>query len=60
VNNPQWSWVLQCPCGATLEGDSEDAIVSVSFDHLREKHPDMVDIYEREHILFMAQQLMRS
>ena len=59
MNGQQWIWVLQCPCGATLQGDSEDAIVNVSFDHLHEQHRDMVDIYQREHILFMAQQFMR-
>jgi predicted small metal-binding protein len=47
-------WVLHCPCGVRLEGDTEDEIVDVSFDHLSEQHPDMADSYEREHIVFMA------
>jgi predicted small metal-binding protein len=47
-------WLLRCPCGAALEGSSEDEIVELSFDHLRAEHPDMADEYEREHILFMA------
>ena len=37
-----------------MRGDTEDGIVDVGFAHLREEHPDMVDDYEREHILFMA------
>ena len=45
-------WVLRCPCGETLTGDTEDDIVDVSLAHLRAEHPQME--YEREHILFMA------
>jgi hypothetical protein len=56
----QYYWVLRCPCGTTLQGDSEDEIVDVSFAHLREKHPDMADEYEREHVLFMAQRFVRT
>ena len=50
----KYEWALHCPCGTTLLAPSEDEIVDVSFAHLREKHPDMADHYEREHILFMA------
>jgi hypothetical protein len=56
---PQLHYVLQCPCGERLTGDTEDDIVDVSFAHLREKHPDMADSYEREHILFMALRLRK-
>jgi hypothetical protein len=55
----RFHWVLQCPCGATLTGETEDEIVEVSFAHLRENHPDLADDYEREHILFMAQRLVK-
>lgn|GEM_PF-1031990 len=54
ADEPRFEWVLHCPCGESLRGDSEDAIVETSFAHLREKHPEMADHYEREHILFMA------
>ena len=47
-------WVLDCPCGERLKGDSEDDIVEVATAHLAELHPHMADQYEREHILFMA------
>ena len=53
----EFHYVLQCPCGEVLTGLTEDEIVEVSFAHLGEKHPDMQ--YEREHILFMAQRLIR-
>jgi predicted small metal-binding protein len=45
---------LACPCGQIIRGENEDDLVEKSFAHLREKHPDMADEYEREHILFMA------
>ncbi len=53
----EYHYVLRCPCGSSLTGDTEDDIVDVSFAHLREQHPDMSDAYEREHILFMALRL---
>ena len=51
-------YVLDCPCGTTLTGPSEDEIVEVAFAHLREAHPEMANDYEREHILFMARRLV--
>lgn len=60
ASQSEFIWVLRCPCGESLQGDSEDEIVDVSFAHLREKHPDMADEYEREHILFMAIKLKRT
>jgi hypothetical protein len=53
-------WVLRCPCGTALEGATEDEIVETSVAHLREAHPDLVDVYERDHILFMAQRFVRT
>jgi hypothetical protein len=52
-------YLLRCPCGASLTGDTEDDIVDVSFGHLREVHPELASDYEREHILFMAIRLRR-
>jgi hypothetical protein len=59
LSDLQFHYVLTCPCGERLTGDTEDDIVEVSFAHLREKHPDMADNYERDHILFMAQRLVK-
>jgi hypothetical protein len=53
-------YVLDCPCGQVLTGDTEDDIVEVAFAHLRELHPDMADGYEREHVLFMARRLVKG
>ena len=55
----QFHYVLDCPCGTTLTGGTEDEIVEVAFAHLREVHPDMADTYERDHVLFMARRLVR-
>ena len=55
----EFQFLLHCPCGVALTGATEDEIVDVSFAHLREVHPDMVDEYEREHILFMAIKVRR-
>jgi hypothetical protein len=55
----QFHWLLTCPCGEKLTGATEDEIVEVSFGHLRDMHPDMADSYEREHILVMAQRLVK-
>jgi hypothetical protein len=54
---PEYHYLLDCPCGMTLEGGSEDEIVERSFAHLREVHPTMADTYERHHILFMARRM---
>jgi hypothetical protein len=45
---------LPCPCGELILGENEDDLVEKAFAHLREKHPEMVNDYQREHILFMA------
>jgi len=60
VAEREFDWVLQCPCGSTLEAASEDGIVDIAFAHLREMHPEMVESYQREHILFMAEKYGRG
>ena len=42
---------LACPCGELIKGEDEDDLVEKAFEHLREKHPDMANEYERHHIL---------
>jgi hypothetical protein len=55
----EYHYVLRCPCGASLTGDTEDDIVEVSFAHLREQHPDMANTYTRDHVLLMALRLLK-
>ena len=57
ADEPRYQYILDCPCGLTLEADSEDGIVERSFAHLHEAHPSMADTYERHHILFMARRM---
>ena len=45
---------LSCPCGEMVRGEDEDDLVAKAQAHLREKHPDKVDDYTRDMILFMA------
>lgn len=60
MSEREYYWLLRCPCGAALEGSTEDEIVEVAFAHLRERHPEMANAYEREHVLFMAQRFVRT
>lgn len=57
AGEPAYVYLLDCPCGLTLEGTTEDEIVERSFAHLREVHPEMADGYERHHVLFMARRM---
>jgi hypothetical protein len=59
TDEPEFHFVLNCPCGTVLAGPTEDEIVGVAFAHLLERHPDLADQYEREHILFMSVRLRR-
>ena len=45
---------MHCPCGETLSGEDEDALVAAAERHLQEAHPDLVGVYTREHILALA------
>jgi predicted small metal-binding protein len=45
---------LACPCGEMVRGEDEDDLVAKAEAHLRDKHPDKVDDYTRDMILFMA------
>jgi len=56
----EFEYVLQCPCGTTLRGPTEDDIVDVSFAHLEAEHPDLAPTYGREHVLFMAVRLRKG
>jgi predicted small metal-binding protein len=45
---------VDCPCGATLRGDTDDELVTNVQDHVRQDHPDMVDSMTRDKIMEMA------
>ena len=46
---------IDWPCGETITADTDDELVSATYDHISEKHPDMVGTKSREDILAMAQ-----
>jgi predicted small metal-binding protein len=45
---------VDCPCGETVTGESDDELVSNVETHIQEKHPDMVGTMSRDQILGMA------
>jgi predicted small metal-binding protein len=46
---------VDCPCGETIRGESDDELVSNVEQHVQDQHPDMVGTMSREQILGMAQ-----
>jgi predicted small metal-binding protein len=46
---------VDCPCGATVRGETEDELVTNVEAHISDKHPDMVGTMSREQIVGMAQ-----
>ena len=45
---------LHCPCGADIQGETDDELVSNVEAHVQEKHPDKVGSLSREEILGSA------
>jgi predicted small metal-binding protein len=46
---------VDCPCGVTVRGDSDDELVMKVEEHVQADHPEMVGTMSREQILGMAQ-----
>ena len=45
---------INCPCGETVTGETDDQLVANTEEHIRDKHPEMVGTKSREEILAMA------
>ena len=45
---------VDCPCGETVRGETDDELVGNVEQHVQDKHPDMVGTMSREQILGMA------
>jgi predicted small metal-binding protein len=45
---------IDCPCGETIRGDTDDEVVANAESHMREVHPEMVGTMSREQVLEMA------
>jgi hypothetical protein len=48
--------VINCQCGATLRGSSDDEIVAAAENHVQTEHPNLVGKMSREQILAMAEE----
>lgn len=48
--------VVNCPCGTTVRGDSDDELVANVEAHVQESHPDMVGKMTRDDILGQAEE----
>jgi predicted small metal-binding protein len=45
---------VDCPCGVTLRGETDDELVANVDGHVRSDHPDMVGTMTRDKIMEMA------
>ena len=47
---------VNCDCGATVRGETDDELVANVEAHVQERHPEMVGTMSREQILGMAEE----
>jgi predicted small metal-binding protein len=47
---------VNCPCGETVRGETDDELVTNVEGHMQDKHPEMVGTMSRDQILDMAQE----
>jgi predicted small metal-binding protein len=47
---------VNCPCGETVRGESDDELVVNVEAHVQDKHPELVGTMSRDQILEMAQE----
>ena len=48
--------VINCECGRSIRGESDDEVVAQAQDHIRESHPELVDTVSREQLLEWVQE----
>ena len=48
--------VVNCPCGTTVHGETDDELVSNVEAHVQSDHPEMVGKMSREDVLGMAEE----
>jgi predicted small metal-binding protein len=46
--------VIDCPCGYTVRGDSDDELLAEAHKHIEEAHPDQVGKVSDEDLLASA------
>jgi predicted small metal-binding protein len=50
------AYVINCDCGYTARGETEDELVADAEQHIQSDHPEMVGQMTRERLLEMAEQ----
>ena len=48
--------VINCECGYTVRGDTDEALLADAKNHLQDKHPEMVGQMNDEQLLSMAEE----
>jgi len=48
--------VVNCECGQTVRGESDDELVANVEEHVRQHHPEMAGQMSRDDILGMAEE----
>ena len=48
--------VINCPCGFTVRGDTDEALLAEARQHIEEAHPDKVGKVSDEELLGSAQE----
>ena len=46
--------VINCQCGATVRGETDDDVVAAAEQHMKTEHPNLVGQISREQLLSMA------
>jgi predicted small metal-binding protein len=50
------SKVINCECGETVSGETDDELVANVEEHVEARHPEMVGTMSRDQILGMAEE----
>jgi hypothetical protein len=45
---------INCPCGETIRGETEDEVLDSAEEHVRTEHADMADQFPREALAGMV------
>jgi predicted small metal-binding protein len=48
--------VINCPCGYTVRGDSDEALLAEAHKHIESEHPDKVGSVSDEELIGSAQE----
>jgi predicted small metal-binding protein len=43
--------LINCECGRTIRGETDDDVVGQAEQHIRESHPELVGVVTREQVL---------